>query len=60
MARFFEILKAKTFQCINVLLCSTLSKKEAKQFKDQIFSILETTYKCLQEHDMDNLKVCLD
>ena len=36
------------------------SKKEAKQFKDQIFSILETTYKCLQEHDMDNLKVCLD
>ena len=53
-------LKAKTVQCINELLCSTLSKKEAKQFKDQIFSILETTYKCLQEHDMDNLKVCLD
>ena len=53
-------LKAKTVQCINELLCSSLSKKEAKQFKDQIFSILETTYKCLQEHDMDNLKVCLD
>ena len=53
-------LKAKTVQCINELLCSTLTKKEAKQFKDQIFSILETTYKCLQEHDMDNLKVCLD
>ena len=53
-------LKAKTVQCINELLCSTLSKKEAKQFKDQIFSILETTYKCLQEHDMDNLKICLD
>ena len=53
-------LKAKTVQCINELLCSSLTKKEAKQFKDQIFSILETTYKCLQEHDMDNLKVCLD
>ena len=53
-------LKAKTVQCINELLCSALSKKEAKQFKQQIFPILETTYKCLQEHDMDNLKVCLD
>ena len=53
-------LKAKTVQCINELLCSSESKKETKQFKNQIFSILETTYKCLQEHDMDNLKVCLD
>ena len=53
-------LKAKTVQCINELLCSALTKKEAKQFKEQIFSILETTYKCLKEHDMDNLKVCLD
>ena len=53
-------LKAKTVQCIDELLCSALTKKEVKQFKDQIFSILETTYKCLQEHDMDNLKVCLD
>ena len=53
-------LKAKTVQCINELLCSALTKKEAKQFKDQIFSILETTYKCLQAQDMENLKVCLD
>ena len=53
-------LKAKTVQCINELLCSSLSKKETKQFTGQIFSILETTLKCLQEHDMDNLKVCLD
>ena len=53
-------LKAKTVQCINELLCSALTKKETKQFKDYIFYILETTLKCLQEHDMDNLKVCLD
>ena len=53
-------LKAKTVQCINELLCSSLSKKETKQFTGQIFSILETTLKCLQAHDMDNLKVCLD
>ena len=37
-----------------------MSKKETKQFTGQIFSILETTLKCLQAHDMDNLKVCLD
>jgi len=53
-------LKAKTVQCINELLCSALTKKETKQFKEYIFYILETTLKCLQEHDMDNLKVCLD
>ena len=53
-------LKSKTVQCINELLCSSLSKKETKQFTGQIFSILETTLNCLKEHDMDNLKVCLD
>ena len=53
-------LKAKTVACINELLCSSLSKKETKQFKDYIFYILETTLNCLQSHDMENLKVCLD
>ena len=53
-------LKAKTVQCICELLCSTLTKKETKQFKDYIFYILETTLQSLQAHDMDNLKVCLD
>ena len=53
-------LKAKTVACINELLCSSLSKKETKQFKDYIFYILETTLNCLQSQDMENLKVCLD
>ena len=53
-------LKAKTVQCICELLCSTLTKKETKQFKDYIFYILQTTLQSLQAHDMDNLKVCLD
>ena len=53
-------LKAKTVQCINELLCSSLNKKETKQFKDYVFYILETTLRCIEGHDMDNLKVCLD
>ena len=53
-------LKSKTVQCLTEVLCGTLSKKEAKQFKDLIFNVLETTLICLQQHDNDNLKICLD
>ena len=53
-------LKAKTVQCLTEILCGTVSKKEAKQFKNLIFNILETTLKCFNENDSDNLKICLD
>lgn len=53
-------LKAKTVQCLNEILCGTISKKEAKQFKDLIFNVLETTLKCFDKQDTDNLKICLD
>ena len=53
-------LKAKTVQCLTEILCGVVSKKEAKQFKDLIFNVLETTLKCFNENDNDNLKICLD
>ena len=53
-------LKAKTVQCLNEILCGTISKKDAKQFKDLIFNVLETTLKCFDKQDTDNLKICLD
>ena len=53
-------LKSKTVQCLTEILCGTLSKKEAKQFKSLIYNVLETTLACLQSHDNDNLKICLD
>ena len=53
-------LKAKTVKCISELLCSSLSKKESKQFRDFIFSVLETTLQCLNSGDNDNLRVCLE
>jgi hypothetical protein len=53
-------LKAKTVQCLTEVLCGTISKKEAKQFKDLIFNVLETTLNCLNANDTENLKVCLD
>ena len=53
-------LKAKTVQCLTEILCGIVSKKEAKQFKDLIFNVLETTLNCLNENDNDNLKICLD
>jgi hypothetical protein len=62
--KYFECnslpLKAQTVKCINELLCNSLSKKESKKFVDFIFLILKTTYECLQVHDMDNLKVCIE
>ena len=53
-------LKAKTVQCLTEILCGTVSKKEAKQFKNLIFNILETTLKCFNENAYDNLHICLD
>ena len=53
-------LKAKTVQCLTEILCGIATKKEVKQFKDLIFNVLETTLKCLNENDTDNLKICLD
>ena len=53
-------LKSKTVQCLTEILCGIVSKKEAKQFKDLIFNVLETTLNCLNANDTDNLKVCLD
>ena len=53
-------LKANTVDCVSELLCSVSSKKEMKQFKDLIFSILETTKLCLEQKDEDNIKICLD
>ena len=53
-------LKAKTVQCLTEILCGTVSKKDVKQFKDLIFNVLETTLKCFNENDTDNLKICLD
>ena len=53
-------LKSKTVQCLTEILCGVVSKKEAKQFKDLIFNVLETTLKCFNENDNDNLKICLD
>ena len=50
-------LKAKTVQCLTEILCGTVSKKEAKQFKNLIFNILETTLKCFNENDSDNLNM---
>ena len=53
-------LKAKTVQCLTEILCGTLSKKEAKQFKDLMYNVLETTLKCFEQNDNENLKICLD
>ena len=53
-------LKAKTVECINELLCSSLEKKEVKQFKEFIFYILQTTLFCLENKDNENLKICLE
>ena len=53
-------LKSKTVQCLTEILCGIVSKKEAKQFKDLIFNVLETTLNCLNANDTENLKVCLD
>ena len=53
-------LKAKTVQCLSELLCSAMSKKEAKKFKEFMFNILETTLQCLNAGDNDNLQVCLE
>ena len=53
-------LKANTVDCVSELLSSVSSKKEMKQFKDIIFSVLETTKLCLEQKDEDNIKICLD
>ena len=53
-------LKAKTVQCLTEILCGTLSKKEVKQFKDLMYNVLETTLKCFEQNDNENLKICLD
>ena len=52
-------LKAKTVECVNELLCSASTKKEAKLFKDFIFNMLHTTKLCLDQKDEENLKICL-
>ena len=53
-------LKSKTVKCINELLCSSLEKKEIKQFKEFIYYILQTTLACLENKDNNNLKICLE
>ena len=53
-------LKANTVDCVSEILSSVSSKKEMKQFKDIIFSVLETTKLCLEQKDEDNIKICLD
>ena len=53
-------LKAKTVQCISEFLCSSMSKKESKQFRGFIFYMLETTYQCLNANDSVNLRLCLE
>ena len=53
-------LKANTVDCVSELLSSVSSKKEMKQFKDIIFSVLETTKLSLEQKDEDNIKICLD
>ena len=47
-------LKSKTVKCINELLCSSLEKKEIKQFKEFIYYILQTTLACLENKDNNN------
>ena len=53
-------LKSKTVKCINELLCSSLEKKEIKQFKEFIYYILKTILACLENKDNNNLKICLE
>lgn len=53
-------LKSKTVKCINELLCSSMSKKETKKFREFMISILETTLHCLNANDNENLRICLE
>ena len=53
-------LRANTVDCVTELISSVSSKKEMKQFKEIIFSILETTKLCLEQKDEENIKICLD
>jgi hypothetical protein len=53
-------LKTKTVQAIAEILC-IVRKKDSKKFKDFIFYILETTFKCFEKgiSEENNLKLCI-
>ena len=51
-------LKTRTVQAIGEIL-SIVRKKESKKFRDFIFYMLETTLKCMEAGDENNLKLCL-
>lgn len=53
-------LKANTVDCLTEMLSCALSKKEAKQYKELVFYILETTLQCFTANDGENLGICLE
>jgi hypothetical protein len=49
-------LKTRTVQAIAEILC-IVRKKESKKFKDFIIYMLETTFKCFESGDENNVKI---
>ena len=61
--KFFKVksleLKTNSTEAVCEILTGYLSKKNKKKFKEFIFYILQTILRCLEENDLNNLKISL-